>query len=122
MIPGSMVAARFERRAFGEITVLYVRAKLDVTAVSDLRPDVWALAATRVRKLVVNLEGLKLIDSPGVGLLISLWKLVRESGGRVCFVGLADQPKEIFRLLRLERSLDVQATIADAVRRLNAPC
>ena len=66
---------------------------------------------------------LTLIDSTGVGVLISLFKRARAAGGAVHFAGLVGQPKEIFRLLRLDRSLDLHPSLDEALgqaERLNS--
>ena len=44
-----------------------------------------------------------MLDSSGVGALVSLYKRVRAYGGEVVMIGLRDQPLAIFRLLRLDR-------------------
>ena len=44
-----------------------------------------------------------MLDSSGVGALVSLYKRVRAQGGQVVMIGLRDQPLAIFRLLRLDR-------------------
>ena len=38
---------------------------------------------------------------------------------RCCFAGLKAQPKEVFRLLRLDRSLDICATVDEAIEKLS---
>jgi anti-sigma B factor antagonist len=38
-----------------------------------------------------------------VGVIVSLFKRVRANGGQVRIQGLRDQPRAIFRLLRLDR-------------------
>jgi anti-sigma B factor antagonist len=45
---------------------------------------------------------LRLIDSSGVGVLVSLYKRVRANGGDVRFAGVTAQPLVIFKLLRLD--------------------
>ena len=50
-----------------------------------------------------DLSNLKLIDSSGLGALISLYKQARSNGGTVSFVGVADQPLVLFKLLKLDR-------------------
>jgi anti-sigma B factor antagonist len=55
--------------------------------------------------VVVDLSFLRVIDSSGVGAIVSLYKRVRATGGDVRVVGLRDQPLAIFQLLRLDRVL-----------------
>jgi len=54
---------------------------------------------------VIDLSGLRLIDSSGVGALVFLYKKSKEYGGVVTVYGLCDQPMSIFKLLRLDRVL-----------------
>src|SRR6266540_2953589 len=53
----------------------------------------------------VDIGHLRLIDSSGVGALVSLYKRVKAKGGTVEIKGLRDQPAAIFKLLRLDRVL-----------------
>ena len=110
--------ADFERSERGAVTVLRVAGSLDARTASELKAEVVAIGESGARKVVVDLSALTLIDSSGVGVLISLFKRVRAIGGQVCFAGVQAQPKEVFRLLRLDRSLDLCATVDEAMSKL----
>jgi anti-sigma B factor antagonist len=91
-----------QRSHEGDRTTLKVDGELDALTAADLRPALDALVAERPREVTVDLSELRLIDSSGVGALVSLYKRVRAQGGDVRFVGLVDQPLAIFKLLRLD--------------------
>ncbi len=91
----------------GEATVLTVRGELDALSCPELRPVLDAMVQARRRTVTVDLSGLRLIDSSGVGAMVSLYKRVRANGGEVRFVGVTAQPLVIFKLLRLDRALDL---------------
>src|SRR5689334_4505343 len=105
----------FERTVRGDVTVLRVRGNLDANSAPALKDEVVAIGDSGAKKAVVDLSQLALIDSSGVGVLISLFKRLRAAGGQVCFAGVTAQPKEVFRLLRLDRSLDLFATVDEAL-------
>src|SRR4029078_8858907 len=86
----------------GDNTTLAVQGELDALTAVDLRPTLDAVVAERPQRVTVDLAGLRLIDSSGVAALVSLYKRVRANGGDVRFVGVADQPLAIFKLLRLD--------------------
>jgi anti-sigma B factor antagonist len=88
-------------------TVLRVRGELDALSCSELRPVLDALAAQGQCSVVVDLSELRLIDSSGVGVLVSLYKRVRANGGQVKFLGVTAQPLVIFKLLRLDRAFEI---------------
>jgi anti-sigma B factor antagonist len=93
----------FERKDNGDETVLRIEGSLDAMSTPELRPVIDALVAERRRSVTLNLSALRLIDSSGVGAIVSLYKRLRAQGGQVTVEGLKDQPLAIFHLLRLDR-------------------
>src|SRR5450432_4101911 len=85
------------------LTRLSIEGELDAVSVSDLRADLEKLLARQPGRIEVDLSRLRMVDSSGVGALVSLYKRSRAQGGTVVVVGLRDQPLAIFRLLRLDR-------------------
>jgi anti-sigma B factor antagonist len=83
-----------------------------------VRNDLVALPDKGHLKVVLDLAGLEWIDSSGVGLLVTLYKQARARGGTVNAASLQRQPKEIFRLLRLESAFEIFDTVEQAVAKL----
>ena len=94
---------RFEIKPASGVTHLVIEGVVDAVSVSDLRPDLEKLVKARPAIVEVDLSSLRMVDSSGVGALVSLYKRVRAQGGSVVIKGLRDQPLAIFRLLRLDR-------------------
>ena len=82
---------------------LSIEGELDAVTVSDLRIEIEKLLMRQIGRVEVDLAQLRMLDSSGVGALVSLYKQVRARGGEVVVLGLRDQPLAIFRLLRLDR-------------------
>ena len=78
---------------------------LDSLTTRGLRDELQALLERKPRRLEVDLSQLRTIDSSGVGMLVSLYKGMRSSGGQLTITGVRDQPLAIFRLLKLDRAL-----------------
>jgi serine/threonine-protein kinase RsbW len=87
------------------VATLRIDGELDAVTIPDVRPAIDALIAERPMRIVVDLSGLRLIDSSGIGALVFLYKRVKEYGGVVTVAGVHDQPLSIFKLLRLDRVL-----------------
>jgi anti-sigma B factor antagonist len=85
------------------VTRLSISGELDVVTVPELRAEIEKLLARKPPRVEVDLSALRMLDSSGVGALVSLYKRVRANGGEVVMMGLRDQPLAIFRLLRLDR-------------------
>jgi anti-sigma B factor antagonist len=94
---------KHSREDAGDETTLHIEGTLDAVSAPELRAVVDALVAEQRRSITVELSNLRLIDSSGVGVIVSLFKRVRAYNGDVRIQGLRDQPKAIFKLLRLDR-------------------
>jgi anti-sigma B factor antagonist len=107
----------FDRNDRDDVVVLILKGNLDALTAPELRPTIDDLVSSRKTKVIFDLKDLKLIDSSGVGAIVSLFKRVRMLGGDVKIACLANQPKEIFRLLRLDRAFDLFETVEEAERK-----
>ncbi len=101
----------------GEVSVLSIRGRMDAARVGPLRAALAALPDQGHTRLVLDLAGLEWIDSSGVGALVSLFKHVKARGGEVKAAALQRQPKEVFRLLRLESVFELCDTVDQAAQR-----
>ncbi|NUO50442.1 MAG: STAS domain-containing protein [Polyangiaceae bacterium] len=87
----------------GDETLLKIDGTLDALTAPELRPVLDQLVSEGRKSITVDLSHLRLIDSSGVGALVSLLKRVRGYGGEVRVAGVRDQPLAIFKLLQLHR-------------------
>jgi anti-sigma B factor antagonist len=93
----------YSRTDSGDETILRIEGTLDAATAPDLRTVVDQIVDEGRKLITLELSSLRLIDSSGVGVIVSLFKRVRAGGGQVRIQGLRDQPRAIFRLLRLDR-------------------
>ena len=98
----------FSRKDEGDETILKIEGVLDAVTAPDIRPTIEALVSEQRRSITVDLSSLRLIDSSGVGVIVSLFKRCKAFGGSVRVSGLRDQPLSIFKLLRLDRVFDLR--------------
>jgi anti-sigma B factor antagonist len=82
---------------------LCVHGDLDALSSPGLRGTLDDLTRDQGCTIKVDLSDVKLLDSSGVGFLVSLYKRTRANGGSVSFVGVVAQPLSIFKLLHLDR-------------------
>lgn len=94
-----------ERIDDGTRITLRIAGALEVLAAPSLRQAADRLLREQRPAVAVDLSDLRLIDSAGVGVIVALYKRVREAGGHLQVVGLRDQPLAVFRLLRLDALL-----------------
>jgi anti-sigma B factor antagonist len=110
----------YEKNERGDITVFSLKGNLDALTAPSLKKEIEGLLAARRIFVVFDLSNLELIDSSGVGAIVSLFKRVRTLHGDVKIAQLTGQPAEIFKLLRLDRAFEIFDTIDGAVSKFEA--
>lgn len=109
-----MFSVREEAR--GPVVVLYVVGHLDALVEDEASKTLDDLITKNPKaKLVVDVGDMTLIDSSGIGVLVGAYKHLRANDGDMKLARLTGQPQHIFKLLRLDRSIEVCPTVDDAV-------
>jgi anti-sigma B factor antagonist len=75
---------------------------LDALTVREVRPLLDAVVADNPRRVTVDLDHVTLLDSTGVGAIVSLFKRVKAQGGQVVVIRAHDQPLAVLKLLKLD--------------------
>jgi len=86
----------------GTETLVRLEGSFDVLSSPAARPALDGVVNDQRSPVTIDMSALRLIDSAGVGAVVSLYKRVRAQGRRVSVQGLNGQPLAIFRLLRLD--------------------
>ncbi|MFZ5943008.1 MAG: STAS domain-containing protein [Bacillota bacterium] len=90
-------------RITGEVTLLYS---------NELKCKIKEeLAKTNTDKVIIDLSKVPLLDSSGLGMLISLFKYINEEKGQIVYAGLTDYVKKIVGFAKLDKIF----TIVDSV-------
>ncbi|HNS97948.1 MAG TPA: STAS domain-containing protein [Polyangiaceae bacterium] len=97
----------FSKTVEGDAIRIEISGQLDSMTAPELRPSFEALLQENPKRIVLDLSGLRLIDSSGVGAIVSLFKQVRAAGGAFEVVGVQGQPRSIFQVLRLDRVFNI---------------
>ncbi len=90
-----------------DVTTLRIEGELDALSAPILRPTIDTIIGDNPKLVVVDVSALRMIDSSGVGAIVSLYKRLRASGGSVRLDGLGGQPLAVFRVLKLDRVFNV---------------
>jgi anti-anti-sigma factor len=99
------VAVTCTRSEEGEETVVAVEGTLDAVTLGEVAPVLEALVESRPRAVVLELSSLHHVDGAGAVAISRLAARCRDHGGAVRAVGLARQPRALFKLLRLDQVL-----------------
>jgi len=69
--------------------------------------------------VVLDLSGIDLVDSRGLGVLVGLHKAVREVGRRANFTGVHPEVRRVMELIRLDEIFEVYPDLGAARRALD---
>lgn len=86
---------------------------------NSLRDNVKTLLANGKKKVVLNMSGVSLVDSAGLGTLVGLHHSVVSSGASLRLCNLSAMLGELLKITRLFTVFDISATEADAVHSLS---
>ncbi|HSO38648.1 MAG TPA: STAS domain-containing protein [Labilithrix sp.] len=80
---------------------LRIEGALDLHSAPELRAAFDSVVSAS--RVVLDLEGLTMIDSSGVGAIVSLFKRVRAAGGTIIVENVQNQPLAVCKVLKLDR-------------------
>jgi len=90
--------------------VVRINGRLDAAAVQQEKDNLIAVSDSTEGWLVINLEEVDFIDSSGLGLIVSLFRHVRERGANMCVCCLSPQAQTLFELTRMHRIFAIYPT------------
>jgi anti-anti-sigma factor len=112
----------FEYSLDDAIAVVQVTGDVDVASCGVLRDRLLRIVTDEgFRGLVVNLAGVRFIDSTGVGVLVGVWRAVRATPSRLALAAPAPQIRRVLDIAGLTKILPVYDAEADAVHAARQP-
>jgi anti-anti-sigma factor len=106
----------------GGIAVVQVTGEVDVASCGVLRDSLLRVVTDEgFGGLVVNLAGVRFIDSAGIGVLVGVWRAVRATTGRLALAAPAPQARRVLDIAGLTKILPVYDAEADAVHAARQP-
>jgi anti-sigma B factor antagonist len=98
-IPGLAVRVSHD----GPQCVAQLEGELDVSSSERLRAELLALIDDGCRDLVVDMSGLALIDSTGLGVLVGVMKRALQHGGTMILRSPRPAARKVFDITGLDR-------------------
>lgn len=88
-------------REVGAVTLLDVSGRLTSFETGALRDSISRLLIEGRRDIVLNLSGLKYLDSSGIGELAWVYVMVVKQSGQMKVVGLSSKIEEVLKVTQL---------------------
>ncbi|OHD71991.1 MAG: hypothetical protein A2W19_04305 [Spirochaetes bacterium RBG_16_49_21] len=103
--------------AIGDVPVIYIEGDLTSDADQDAK-RVYSEVKNRypLRKIIINFENTRYINSSGVATLIQIIQDVQERGGAVAFVGLSGHLHNVMDIVGVSNLVSIYDTNADVLK------
>ena len=98
-----------------EPRVIRPDGRLDLVSAPAFRDDIRSAVAAGDTRLVVDLAGVPVIDSSGIGALIGGLREARQAGGELRIAAAGEQIRTVLALTRADRVLKPYATVDEAL-------
>ena len=90
-----------------DAAVVILDGDFDALGAGAVRPAFEELVVEGETDVVVDLSGVRFMDSSGIGALVFLYKRLVAAGRGLELVGLEGQPLELVSLLRVDKAIPV---------------
>jgi anti-sigma B factor antagonist len=108
-------------RKLAGATILDLKGALLVGEAERLcRDSVREQVEAGARKLAINLAGVPYMDSSGIGALVRIYNSVQQAGGRCRFYGATTKGRQLLKMVRLDKVLELVEDEQSALDALQA--
>jgi anti-anti-sigma factor len=106
----------------GDVRVVRVEeAKLTYPVLSSFFGEMRRIVDAGARQLIIDLEAVAFVDSPSIGCLLEIHRLLEDREGSVKLTGLQPRVQTMLFISGLERVLGIQPKTTDALAPFGAP-
>jgi len=92
--------------------IVQFRGDLDAGNIKTVKGDI-DFYADLGRDVIIDIEKVNFIDSSGIGAIVFLYKRLVMNKQNLVIVGLKGQPKQLFEMLHLNKTLTCFESMAD---------
>ena len=108
---------KFSDKMYGDVAVLSLKGKLmGYPETDNLHDEIRSLLGNKVKKIVIDLNGVNWMNSMGVGSLMRSYTTVRNAEGDLRLSRLTDKARSIFVMTQLIRVFKIFESVDEAVK------
>ncbi len=95
----------------GGTAVVHIAGEVDMYSSPAARTAILELVKKKVRRIIVELDGVPYMDSSGLAVLIEGLQRCGEYGGSLHIAGVRDNVREIFEMTRLDKIFKIYHSV-----------
>jgi anti-sigma B factor antagonist len=110
---------QLDQRILGDVLVVAPRQeRLDASVAGPLKQQLKHFVEAGNRKLVLDLDTVRFMDSSGLTVIISTFRALNDHGGELVVTGVGDGLNSLFQLTRLDKVFRIFPDVEQAYRAL----
>lgn len=86
-----------------KLKVFQPYGKLNSTVANQLRKEINQISQAELGIILLDLQDVALIDNSGIGILVSIFKVVRLAGGKLVFCAANERVRILFEITGLDQ-------------------
>jgi anti-anti-sigma factor len=98
-----------------DVAIVTVNGELDFARCIKLAPELNAALHSGARAIIIDLEGVSLVDSSGIALLLNAFRSLDQTGRQLAIACPLGSPRRAFEVTALDRHLPMHETRQDAL-------
>ncbi len=102
------------------IFVLHLAGEININSLTEMRNKVDAFKLNQYQRIIINLSKVSFFDSSGLGYLVVLIKLVKQSNGVIVFCAANNLVKRLLSTIRIDKYVNIFDTEEQAVTYLKS--
>ena len=110
------MALVLHQRNVGPVTLVELGERLTIENVPELRDTLQNLAVQGRRSLLLDCSRISVVDSQGIGSLVSNWLSLKKRGGQLKLLNPSVRLREVLQIIGLHKVIECFDDIGQALR------
>ena len=107
---------KFKDKIHGDVGVITLKGKLmGLPETDELQDEVKSMLGSGNKKIVLDLDGVKWMNSLGIGALMRSHTTIQNAGGQLCLARIAGKVNSVLVLTQLIKIFKTHETIDQAI-------
>ena len=102
------------------VLILTLKGQLDALTTDALLAEMSVLSESPSKLIVLDLKEISLVDSSGIGAIVSILKKTRAMSGDTALANVDSQPMQVFKIVNLHKAIKMLGSVDAAVSYLKA--
>lgn len=100
----------------GNVTLIHLKGTLDSASAQEFYSEMTSTVSTKGKRFLLEMSGVELIDSTGLGTLVRIYKRIIESDGVLMLSDMSPSIQEIFQYTNLDSVFQIFKSTEEAIK------